>query len=312
MTEHKKKNRTRDQVATQLISDPELGKVLTLAMPPPASIGLEEDTTPEPHRTTPIDPEAVLARLHGPVEHATTELSSLELDAVLKSSTPRSETLSLHRLPKDLEKARQEQETQHTEKWSKENITRLVDEAKARAHQTEQLSSTALGDLLAGEEHTTRVAEEVISQVQTVRWDKDSPVAKIVQAHEAAALLEISAKREDDEALLDVPEKHRTEQVSQEDLDRVLEFATKNRPRQGRASHEILASRAPEPPRQVALLEEKMPAIRKAPTGVYQSMMADTHQDTSSRDKLFTVLHVLIVLMVAAGVGALLWHMWPR
>tara|TARA_B100000686_G_C16481022_1_gene807059 strand:+ start:116 stop:691 length:576 start_codon:yes stop_codon:yes gene_type:complete len=191
-------------------------------------------------------------------------------------------------------------------------VDRLVEEASARTHQTEQLSNAALGHLLAGEERTVKVSSDVIKEVETVRWDKDSPIAKIVSEHEAAALLEISGAREDDEALRDVPEKHRTEQVSQEDLDRVLELATKTRPRQGRASHEILASRAPESPRHVALLEEKMPPIRKAPTGVYQSMMADTHQGTSSRDKLFTVFLVLLVLVGTACVGVMLWHMWPR
>jgi hypothetical protein len=260
---------------------------------------LEETTTPELHHSL-----SKAGKLSTPIEHTTSKLSSAELGEMLAHAS-QGDTLSLHRVPEE----QALDGSQDTEKWSEERIGALLEEANRReqALATEQLSSKTLENLLGKQEHTAATNEQVVEE--TVKWEKGA-VAQILSEHEAAALLEMAGPREDDEALLDVPDRQSTEQVSQEELDTIMELATKTRPRQGKRAHEILEQRAQDTsPPKIALLEEKMPPIRKAPTGHYQSMIDET---PSRRERLQTLLLTLLVIVGLGMVGALLFHMWPR
>lgn len=311
-----------DQRATvQLKTDPELGQVLTWA---PET--LEEPTTPEPAMpeslpTTQVDTDEVRALIRQTGEHHTTQLSTTEIGSILESSVSQGEeTLSLHRIP------RQDLEDGETTRWSKEQVAHVLDDAKkemrkakeARSHRTEQISDLELG-VIVGKPLSREGSEERghFKDVDTVRWDVDD-MSGIVTEAQAAAMLEVSSKREDDEALLDIPEKQVTESVTHEALDDIMDEAISRHPRQGRLGTPSTPLNVSAPPR-VALLEERMPQkMERSMQGGYRSVpasrrMPDTPQseiDTTSTVKKLAL--TLLVLVVAFAIANVLYMMWPK
>ncbi len=279
-TLEKKKTRP-PQMRTEQISDLELGKVLVLSGPAPEQ--LEEITTPEPSRD------------HDPHEEVTQDSSSHEDTSGSAASVK-------------------------TTEWSQEDLAHLVQDIETPdPHHTEQISTNelqamALSSTSTREVQGNRVKENKshFNQVKTVQWEPPS-LAGIVSEAEAAACLERSSVREDDAALLDVPEKQFTEEVDQARLDELMEEATARRPRQGKDIK-------PSPPA-VALLEERMPDyMTRSPGGDYRSLspsMVDvTHTVQQSHNPSLTLTHklliTLIVLIVMSAVGAVLYLMWPK
>ncbi len=342
-----KKNKTREQCETreiQTITDPELGHIVTLA---PVQ-ELEEPTTPDPikeiaehqanedipthhtplpeHLTTRVESDYVQALMRQPESAAassgpllTTKVNGQDIATMLEQNLQGHQTTEL-----DAEKVAslvQDMTVEKQQTTAKLKGKRVEELSNERPEQrTEQISDLELGVIAdALKEHASQEKSSThFNEVETRRW-KAGEVAGIVSETDAAALLEMSSVREDDEALLDVPEKQTTQTVTQDELDTLMEEATAQRPRQGKKSEELPVKK-PSPPI-VPLFEERSPQyMTRSPEGNYRSVAPSevdhawhkSSSDDSSMTLTNKLLLVLVVLVVLLAVGNVLYLMWPK
>jgi hypothetical protein len=291
-----KKNRAREQVNVELITDPELGKVVTLSdgMPRPMRTPLPYETRPTAQFDT--DELSDLARSisetsEGRKGHDTKELSSAQIaEEVARASAI--DTGALHRVDDPKHEL-------DTVEWAQDDIIAMVHDAEKHnapkehptAHFSDHISDLELGVMLDNEKLEPTM-EDVPCEGETVRWDR-SELPKIVSEAEASALLEVSSAQEDD-----INDTQATIQHSKDELDDLMTQASNQRPQHGQGIH---TKQVTSPPR-IDLLEERNvshitrrpdASYGSAPVSSYVSTTGETDKESNAR-----TLHVLGVLVI--------------
>jgi hypothetical protein len=294
-----KKNRAREQVNVELITDPELGKVVTLSEEEPRPM-----RTPLPYETRPtaqFDTDELAMSISETSDklkgHRTRELSSTQIaEEVARASAI--DTGALHRVhdPKhELD----------TVEWAQDDIIAMVHDAEKQsapeehptAHFSAHISDLELGVMLDNEKLAPAM-EDVPCEGETVRWER-SELPKIVSEAEASALLEVSSVQEDD-----IEDTQATIQHNKDELDDLMMQASQQRPQHGQGAR---AKQVSVPPRIDLLEERNVSQITRRPDASYGSAPVSSYvsstrdADKDDQSKTLKILGVLVIVFLIAN-----------